>query len=283
MRDLTIGMAVYEDFDGVYFTIQALRYYHQDADVSRIKYLVIDNCVNGTHSKHIENFLKSYVPNSKYINTDKIKGTAVRDLIFEEADTEYVMCLDSHVLLEPGSVKRLLEYYDLNQDTKDLLQGPLVHDDIYSMSTHFEPRWNEGMFGVWGFDERARNKDGEPFDIPAQGLGLFTCKKDAWLGFNRNFKGFGGEEFYIHEKFRQAGNRTLCLPFLRWIHRFGRPNGTKYNNVWEDRIRNYVIGWLEIGRPIEDIQEHFSKIIGEEKTNKVIEETMKEMGHELCV
>ena len=283
MRDLTIGMAVYEDYDGVYFTIQSLRYYHQDADVSRIKYLVIDNCLNGTHSKHIESFLKSYVSNSKYINTDKIKGTAVRDLIFEEADTEYVMCLDSHVLLEPGSVKKLLEYYDKNQDTKDLLQGPLVHDDIYLMSTHFEPRWNEGMFGVWGFDERARNKDGEPFDIPAQGLGLFTCKKDAWLGFNRNFKGFGGEEFYIHEKFRQAGHRALCLPFLRWIHRFGRPNGTKYNNVWEDRIRNYVIGWLEIGRSVEDIQEHFSKIIGEEKTNEVIEKTMKEMGHELCV
>ncbi len=55
MRDITIGMAVYEDFDGVYFTVQSLRYYHQDADVSRIKYLVIDNCVVYKHRQNKRN------------------------------------------------------------------------------------------------------------------------------------------------------------------------------------------------------------------------------------
>jgi hypothetical protein len=126
------------------------------------------------------------------------------------------------------------------------------------------------MFGVWGQDDRASDKHGDPFDIPAQGLGLFSCRKDAWLGFNRQFSGFGGEEFYIHEKFRQAGRRTLCLPALRWIHRFVRPSGTKYRNAWEDRVRNYIIGWREINRPIDDIVEHFSPIIGEEKVMAIV-------------
>jgi len=267
---LTIGMAVYEDFDGVYFTVQALRYYHQDADSSRIRYLVIDNCPGGTHSEHIKKFVEGNVWGGRYIATDKIKGTAVRDLIFEEADTELVMCMDSHVLVEPGGVRALLDYYDKHPESKDLIQGPLVYDDIYNMATHFDPRWSDGMFGVWGQDDRASDKYGEPFDIPAQGLGLFSCRKNAWLGFNRRFSGFGGEEFYVHEKFRQAGRRTLCLPSLRWIHRFVRPAGTKYRNAWEDRIRNYIIGWREINRPIDDIVEHFSPIIGKEKVMDII-------------
>ena len=45
----------------------------------------------------------------------------------------------------------------------------------------------------------------------------------AWPGFPAAFRGFGGEEAYIHEKFRRAGGRRLCLPWLRWMHRFGRP------------------------------------------------------------
>ena len=37
---LTIGMAVYEDFDGAYFTIQALRMYH---DLRQCELIVVDN------------------------------------------------------------------------------------------------------------------------------------------------------------------------------------------------------------------------------------------------
>lgn len=283
---LTIGMAVYEDFDGVYFTLQALRYYHQDVDPSRIEYIVIDNCPNGTHAPHIKNFVEQYVKNGRYIPNDDVKGTAVRDFIFDEARTELVLCLDSHVLVEPGAIRALLQYYEDHPDSDDLIQGPLVLDDIYNMYTHFDPRWQGGMFGVWAADPRANNKNGEAFDIPAQGLGLFSCRKSAWLGFNRKFSGFGGEEFYIHEKFRQAGRRALCLPALRWIHRFVRPTGTPYRNVWEDRIRNYIIGWKEIGRPIDDIVEHFSDIIGKDKVLAVVAAVDKEfegVTHDYCV
>lgn len=269
-ESLTIGMAVYEDYDGVYFTIQSLRYYHQDADFSRIKFLVVDNCPDGKHSRAIKDLLEKPMSNGKYVCTDKIKGTAVRDFIFEEAETELVLCMDSHVLVEPGAIKALLQYYDDNPLSNDLLQGPLLYDDLHHISTHFKPEWRSGMYGTWSTDPRAEDKNAEPFDIPAQGLGLFSCRKQAWLGFNRRFSGFGGEEFYIHEKFRQAGRRALCLPFLRWMHRFDRPNGTQYRNVWEDRIRNYIIGWRELGLPIHDIIEHFSSIIGEDKVLNVL-------------
>ncbi len=73
------------------------------------------------------------------------------------------------------------------------------------------------MWGIWGTDPRGLDPEGEPFEIPMQGMGVFSCRQSAWQGFNPLFRGFGGEEGYIHEKFRQAGGRCLCLPWLRWI------------------------------------------------------------------
>jgi hypothetical protein len=113
------------------------------------------------------------------------------------------------------------------------------------------------MWGTWAEDPRAKDIEGEPFEIPMQGMGLFASRRDAWLGFNPEFRGFGGEEGYIQEKYRQAGHRTLCLPFLRWMHRFNRPMGTPYRNQWEDRVRNYIIGFRELGLPVDDIIRHF--------------------------
>jgi hypothetical protein len=49
--------------------------------------------------------------------------------------------------------------------------------------------------------------------IPAQGMGVFACRKNNWLGFNPKFRGFGGEEGYIHEKYRKNGKQVICLPF----------------------------------------------------------------------
>lgn len=102
----------------------------------------------------------------------------------------------------------------------------------------------------------------EPFEIPAQGLGLFTSRKDAWLGFNPNFRSFGGEECYIHEKYRQAGRKTLCLPWLKWNHRFDRPEGVRYPISKEGKARNYVLGLTELGLSLEPARHHF---VDEEK------------------
>ena len=43
-----------------------------------------------------------------------------------------------------------------------------------------------------------------PFEISLQGLGAFACCKAAWVGLNPRLRCFGGEEGYVHEKFRRA-------------------------------------------------------------------------------
>ena len=95
-----------------------------------------------------------------------------------------------------------------------------------------------------------------------QGLGLFACRRDAWPGLNPRFRGFGGEEGYLHEKVRQAGGRVLCHPDLRWAHRFTRPSGPPYRPTWEDRVRNYRLGWGEIGWDVTPMEDHFREHIG---------------------
>jgi hypothetical protein len=167
--------------------------------------------------------------------------------------------VDCHVLFEPGSIRRLLDFFKAGKDEGNLLQGPLIYDDLVSVSTHFNPVWRSKMWGTWATDERGKNRNAEPFEIPMQGLGAFACRRLSWPGFNPFFRGFGGEEGYIHEKFRLAGKKTLCLPFLRWLHRFGRPAGVPYPLIVEDRIINYFLGHLELGIDCQPIFDHFKE------------------------
>jgi hypothetical protein len=273
---LTIGMATYDDYDGVYFSVQALRLYHPEVlDNSEI--VVIDNHPDGPCAEPLKT-LEGATPNYRYVPNNLRRGTAVRDFVFEEAAGEFVLCIDSHVFVVPGALKRLLDYFAANPDTPDLLQGPLLYDDLSNISTHFAPQWRGGMYGIWECDPRGKDPDAAPFEIPMQGMGLFACRHAAWPGFNPKFRGFGGEEGYIHEKFRQRGSRTLCLPFLRWMHRFNRPFGVPYCNTWEDRIRNYVIGFNELGLGTQQIEEHFAAHLGAEPAKRIFAAIREELA-----
>ena len=257
MAFLTIGMATYNDFDGVYFTLQALRLYQDLADT---ELLVVDNY----GCDHTERFVAGWA-NARYRRATDVTGTASpREIVFREAHGEAVLCCDSHVLFAPGAIARLKAYYRAHPQTRDLLQGPMLADDLESISTHQEPVWANEMWGIWATDPRGLDPEGEPFEIPMQGLGVFSCRKDVWPGFHPAFRGFGGEEGYIHEKVRQRGGRCLCLPWLRWGHRFPRPRGVPYPVLLHDKVRNYLIGRRELGLGFDDVREHFANRLTDE-------------------
>lgn len=98
-----------------------------------------------------------------------------------------------------------------------------------------------------------------PFEIPGMGLGCFMAKRDTWLGFHPMARGFGGEELYIHEKYRAKGRKAICLPFLQWGHRFNRPDGVKYPLQRWHKVRNYVLEFQEMGWSVDPIYDHFVK------------------------
>lgn len=272
MRKLTIGFSTHDDYDGLYFTIQAIRFYHKEV-LDQIEFVIVDNNPNGKCGEAIRKLTNWITEPYQYLPFLKYQSTTVRNKVFELADTPYVLCIDSHVFLEPGSLKKLIDFYDSGKDKGNLLHGPLIYDDFKSLSTHFDlTKWGSFMWGQWATDKKGENLENPPFEIPAQGLGLFSCRKDSWLGFNKNFRGFGGEEGYIHEKYRKNGKKVICLPFLRWMHRFERPNGISYPNNLEDRFRNYYIGHLELDMNTENLEKEFKSILSDDKMKEIKKE-----------
>ena len=274
-RFLTIGMATYDDFDGCYFTILAIRIFHPEI-WDDLEILVVDNNPAGPCGSALKDF-EHWVPHYRYIPYDSRQSTASRDLVFREAAGDFVLCVDSHVFFPAGALSRFVDYCRAHPDTNDLLQGPLIGDDFHPQAACFKPVWCVGMYGQWESDARADNVDSPPFEILMQGLGVFGCRREAWPGFNPRLAGFGGEEGYIHEKIRRAGGRNLCLPFLRWLHRFERPIGVRYTLTNDDRVRNYLLIYDELALDPAPVIDHFTDYLGKEPAQELFDSVQTEL------
>src|SRR5215218_307201 len=70
---LTIGMATYNDFNGVYFTLQALRLYQ---DLRDTELLVVDNygCPN------TKQLVEGWVHGARYVLATEVRGTERRKI-----------------------------------------------------------------------------------------------------------------------------------------------------------------------------------------------------------
>lgn len=271
-KDLTVGMACYQDYWGVWPTVQSLRIHHNVTNI-----IVVDNSPNTEHGKLTKDLCVKIGAN--YIEMPGNTGTTQpRQKIFDVSKTKYTMCVDCHILIEPMAIELLMKYFKENPDTGDLLSGPMVYDPLVHWETQFNDEWRSEMHGIWGRDPRGDDINNPPFEIWGQGLGLFACRTKAWQGFNPHFRGFGGEEGYIHEKFRQAGHKALCLPFLRWVHRYGKPDGVKYPLTRWNKVRNYVLGHLELGWPLSKVHEHFvtGRLLSQKEWDYLIEDPV---GH----
>lgn len=309
---ITIGCATYNDYEGVWCTIQSIFLHNEWENPDDVEVVIVDTSPVGSEHKRL---VKGLVPhhNIKYVELPQIVGTTYpRDLIFDIATAPYVVVMDCHVMLPSNALLKLLNWFEANPDNQDLIQGPMFYDNLQAFATHCADQFRGGMWGTWstmwkspngelfsvegeevtdeprprkpnptiayhdpftlsrknmpglpavpwGGHERKLKEAGcvqlgsdpnhDPFPIPGMGMGLFASRKDSWLGFAKHCSGFGGEEMNIHLKYRQAGRQALCLPFLRWNHRFGRAGGAPYPIPLAAKIRNYVLWANELGNP----------------------------------
>lgn len=98
---------------------------------------------------------------------------------------------------------------------------------------------------------------GPNFLVGAHGTGFMAMRKEDWPGFPEGMAGFGAEEWIIHERLRRKGGDVICVPGARWTHRFLNPDGPKYPLHRWDKVRNFVIGFRDVGLDLDPIHEHF--------------------------
>lgn len=272
-RILTIGMSVHQDFRGVWHTVQGIR--ESDPELlDQVEFLIVDNSPKDAYGERTRSWAKGYESSGcpvNYVSAAPRQSTSLRNLAFHAADTEYVMCVDSHVILKKGALAKLIQFLKGGHAQNDLFHGPLYHEVGSLVGTHMNPAFRGGNFGTWGtmkYEDGTNfdNPDAQPFEIPSQGMGLFVARRDSWLGFHIAFNHFAGEEGYIQEKYRAAGRQVWCLPFLGWIHCFGHVGGTTYVNTNYDKLRNHLIGFKEVGLPIEYPLEYYGHIVKEKAT-----------------
>ena len=239
---LTIGLASFNNLTEVWFTVQSLRMHH---DLTATEILVLDNY----GSDGVRDFIVDLnEPNIRYVRWTEVQGSSnAKDRAILESRGEWVLFIDSHVLLPLGVVSQFRDWCTDNPST-NLYHGVLVFEDLKLYAPAMKDEWRGGTWGIW--DKTPDRPAGEPYSIPMHGMGLFATRKDSWIGFNPNFRGYGGEEGYIHTKYRRADRDVMVIPFLEWTHFCHTRKGVVdvpyplTNGILE---RNYRIGFEELG------------------------------------
>lgn len=262
--ELTIGLPCYGNKTEVWFTIQALRMYQ---DLTNTEILVVDN-------KGDDNLKKSIrFPGVRYIKYNEVNGPGpAKNKIFEKAKGDFVICMDSHILLWPDSVRRLKHWVRTHwDDARNLIHGTMVMSRFSDSYTHYENKWRGGMWGIWpkSVHPSTLEMQDEAIEIEMGPTGLFGCRKDSWLGFAEGLKGYGGIEGIINKKYEKAGRKNLNLPFLMWVHYFGSEHA--YPLTTGDKVRNFLTSFKEIDLDPAPIYEHFGQ--------KYVEKIQKDIGN----
>lgn len=274
---ITLGMACYDDARGVWMTVQAARW-HTPGLFDEV--VIIDNNPTSAHGEEVAQLARKINEGKgphrgavRYVPFTEKVSTSVRNEVFANATGDWVVCSDCHCLFDPKLRSALEEWDQRYPGCKDLLQGPMANDAIDHLSTHWKDQWRSKMRGTWQTDARASSSNAEPFPIDGQGLGVFACRREAWPGFNPLFRGFGGEEIYIHNKFRRLGGKVMCVPKMPWLHCFFKSGRGAYPNKIEDRIFNYIVGSLENGETLNGVFNHMCKTEKAITENRFIEIT----------
>jgi hypothetical protein len=266
---LSICIAVRDDYAGLWATVRDIPRSHPE--VSDIEIVVADNNPDSPQGQDCANTMRCLPKelHAKYIPAKDAPGCSLaKQRAIDAATGDFVVLMDAHVFLAPGSLGKLCDVFREIPNTNDLYGGPLVmtgdickagqEQPIKNITTHLIEVWRGGDLGTWDHDPRGESIDNEPFEIPASNTGMLAFRRKAFAGFHPDFRGFGTEAFYLARMTRKKGGRNVCLPFLRWEHRFwAKVRPLKPPRIW-DRLRNYTLGHLATGDPLDEMRAHLT-------------------------
>lgn len=207
MPALTIGVIHHGRLKSLAATIKALR---RDHDLSDTELLVMDT----KPSKKTRKWVKRQ-RGVRYAANDRGQKSSALDALFELANGDVVLVLQDPVRLRHGALRALRAHFERHPESRELVHGPLMSGKRV-LATHSNPYWRRNTWGSRSRDMRGRLTDGEPFSIPMQESGVFSCKRSAWPGMAPRWRGYGGEAGFMQGRFRREGAQVVCLPGLRW-------------------------------------------------------------------
>ena len=235
MATLTVGIPTHSDHVGLYFTLLFFcRAIYNLGLQDRVKLLVVNNKPAYSHEgcrKMVEDDF-----GGRYVALAEPESTgAPRDLLVREAETEWLLIVDSHVILESEEqLKRTVEWCEGNR-SDDLFYGVCMSSKLVDAKTgkrraiwtHWIPQ--HGRDGLFGTSAVAQPLVDDPEHKPQQilhsGCGLFMVRKEAYLGFHPEQVGFGAEG-WLPLRYMEERRRVFVLPFQRFFHCF-RPKDVK--------------------------------------------------------
>jgi hypothetical protein len=249
---LTIGIPTHSDYTGLYFTLLFFRRAIHDLKLGdKVRLLVVDN-----KPDYGGEGLKKMVENdfaARYVAMPTPEGTGPpRDRLVKEAETPWVLIIDSHVVLDtPEELLQLVEFCANNPSSNDLYYGVCMSSRLSDAKTgkrravwtHWRPV--HGRDGLFGTSEVAQvlvdNPQHKPVRIIHSGCGLFLVRKAAFLGFHPEQRGFGAEG-WLPLRYLQEKRSVWVLPFLRFFHCF-RPKTIQapYDVRYSTTARNQLL------------------------------------------
>ena len=258
---LTIGMACFDDPQGVWWTLSAIRQYHVDIAREDVDLLVIND--HPSFSQDLMNMCA--LTKTRLVHKPKNRGPAhAKNSIWENAIGSHVLMLDCHVLLGKNSVDYILDAIDKDEIKQDMWCGPLRGEGGSVIATELDPELRGDFFGVWSV------KDADKVhEIGAHGSAYALMKKEHWPTFSNNFRGFAGEEIYIHDKVRKNGGKVVYHPSLGWVHRFPRFGPVPYTLTLNDKMHNYCIAAYESGWNVLQMREYFGRRLPQDQKDVI--------------
>lgn len=275
-RKLTIGIYVYDDYDGVRYLIDSIRINNPEI-LSNIEFVIIDNCPDTTNSNALMEFLTTSVKNVafNYVAYGRYPNHAYRFEAIELAKTPYVLVTESKTQFTPGSLKSLIDFFDSGMDEGRIITGPRIKDDFSDVMTHFKYEWNGEFYGVAEKDPRVDSQV-EPFEIEGILPGVFAIRKADWRKISR--AAFASNGAYAEDvvlsmrKFLTLGKRPLCLPTFKWTCRMIKTNGKNIPDSVLNRFHNYATAFLQLGLndKLIELKTQYAEKITNERMDEII-------------
>jgi len=138
----------------------------------------------------------------------------------------------------------------------------------HMIASELLPEWRGDFFGVWHTDpELPKIKIKE---IEGHGSAYTLMKREYYPYFSKHFKGFAGEELYIHQKVRNNGGKCYVHLDLGWIHRFYRSKPITYALTLNDKFHNYLVASYEMGWSVKQVCDYFKRKLAADQYEVVL-------------